>query len=218
MRWAAHILNDHIAPDLNNLTECNVTAVEALPNYAGAAILNNVLVAKVYNRNQITLLLGFISHLKRGIDFYTEGRSALSEYIASLPDHDRLDAHAVARVSFESCIIHAYLAVCRLRRFGESLGAPKNELYTLGDGSEYDRLRLINNRIKHFDEDIEVGHGEFAGPAVPVWLENAGLRSSNSFLSFEELAEILSSATDDAKSFSATIYEEFLRRQAGKDH
>ncbi len=69
-------------------------------------------------------------------------------------------------------------------------GGGRKSLFVMGDGSVLERLNAMYNRAKHAEEAI--GRGEFPEEGtLPVWMEDAGLRSTNSHLSWEEMASIL---------------------------
>src|SRR5215211_2331637 len=48
----------------------------------------------------------------------------------------------------------------------------ERSMFAPGDGSDYDRLRLLSNRIKHFDEDVEraAQAGAESIPIAPIWI------------------------------------------------
>jgi hypothetical protein len=59
-----------------------------------------------------------------------------------------------------------------------------------GDGSVLQRLHALHSRAKHADEAIE--RGEFVEDSpLCVWLTNDGLRSTETSLSYDEIADIL---------------------------
>lgn len=58
------------------------------------------------------------------------------------------------------------------------------------DGSVHQRLNTLYNEMKHVESRIDNAQ-MIPGATVPVWLENAGIRSVDAHLSFTEAAEIL---------------------------
>lgn len=61
-----------------------------------------------------------------------------------------------------------------LRRTDRSVPA----VYSHDDSSDYNRLNKLNNRIKHFDEDIVEAAAKQSPtimPVAPVWVTNDGL-------------------------------------------
>ena len=95
---------------------------------------------------------------------------------------------------------------------GVIIGLPR--LYENKDGSDYDRLREISNRIKHFDEDVTVAakKGERV-PIAPVWLTNVGLVASTAHLTFAEVEKIMRDQSIDAEAFSVKIPRQILEKR-----
>jgi serine/threonine protein kinase len=58
------------------------------------------------------------------------------------------------------------------------------------DGTVEQRLNALYNEMKHIESRIENGQMS-SGSTVPVWLENEGLRSVDTTLTFAETAEVL---------------------------
>jgi hypothetical protein len=113
-----------------------------------------------------------------------------------------------------------------LRRNDPSVPA----VFKQGDESDYDRIRQLNNRIKHFDEDIEKAVAQSTMiPVAPVWITNDGLEANRSredwtrrgaraddgivALRFDELADILTTQANDAKGFAEEFFVEAAERR-----
>ena len=217
MPLSAYALDNFIAPKLSLLNVCNAPDVAELPNYHGSLVLNQMLFS-IYAEPVKVLLLNFVRRLDAAIGEYRSGRDYLMQYLSTLPDHRELDKHNRALAHFEDCIINGYIAIVCLNGLGTHFrrsdpSAPA--VFIPGDGSDYDRLRKLNNRIKHFDEDVEkaVASGSAATPLAPVWITNDGLEASTASLSFIELADILTAQAKDAKSFSEEIFTEVAERR-----
>jgi hypothetical protein len=58
------------------------------------------------------------------------------------------------------------------------------------DGSVEQRLNALYNQMKHVESRIDSGQ-ILAGATVPVWLENEGLRSVDTRLTYGETADVL---------------------------
>tara|TARA_R110002049_G_scaffold181846_2_gene349322 strand:- start:544 stop:831 length:288 start_codon:yes stop_codon:yes gene_type:complete len=71
---------------------------------------------------------------------------------------------------------------------------PKKFVYARHDGSPEDRLAELDNRAKHFAEDIL--DGDVRHP-TPIWLSDEGLICSQAELSFVELAQLLEDLGDN---------------------
>lgn len=66
----------------------------------------------------------------------------------------------------------------------------KRKVFQNGDGSEYERLNHLYNRLKHTESAIERDQIP-KDSTLPVWMTNAGLQSADSNLSWQELANLL---------------------------
>jgi hypothetical protein len=85
----------------------------------------------------------------------------------------------------------------------EKVKPRRPQLYVTGDQSDYDRLRLLNNSIKHFDEKIEAAMKNAASvPIAPVWITNDGFECAKTSLLFLEMEAIFEAQAKDAEAFS----------------
>jgi hypothetical protein len=211
MQFAAHVLNGFVAPKLSELDKCSAPDVPELPDYRGSLLLNQLLLTELYSESAKVLLASFIGRLGTAIKEFRKGRDHLMNYIGSLPQHDRLSDFREALSHFEACILHAHIAVVSLDRAGQFLPGVRHRVYAVGDGSDYDRLRCLNNRVKHFDEDVAGSFGNT--PVAPLWITNEGLEARTSHLTFFELAEILIVQSGDAKGFAEDIFQEIAQKR-----
>jgi hypothetical protein len=155
------------------------------------------------------LLTNFIGRLSTAINEYRAGREQLLDYIGNLPDHTKMSAHRAAVAHFENCLLQAHIAITCLNGVGKVIeNVPP--IFENNDGSDYDRLRRLNNRIKHFDEDVEevVRAGAVDILKAPVWITNVGLEADGVALTFGELAGILMTHSQDAKNFAEDFFKD----------
>jgi hypothetical protein len=110
---------------------------------------------------------------------------------------------------FEQCLAHLNEATVCLNSLGKQFGEAKQ--WTPGDGLVLERINILHNRVKHFDEKLERGtfpdemsfklfatkpdgSGNFNYTDAdisntPFWLTNAGIESRDVSLTFAELAD-----------------------------
>lgn len=206
MPWSAHALDTFIAPKLSALTACSAPEIPELPNYLGSLRVNQLLGIGAYPEPMSVLVDNFISRLAMAVNVYNAGRIHLMNYVANL-EEQRFPEHRMALFSFENCILHGHIAGTCLNALSKVYGDIP-PLFTKGDGSPHDRLRLLNNRIKHFDEDVEEaadGNGTEI-PLAPIWITDTGLESKTAALEFTELAGILTDRSADAKTLAEDIF------------
>lgn len=103
--------------------------------------------------------------------YLQSGRRSVKPYVASLHHWE----------AFLGQAWHAY---------GILIKAWNGTAFTRGDGSVEERLNALYNQMKHVESRIHCGQMPEGGN-VPVWLENAGLRSTDTHLSFAETEQIL---------------------------
>jgi hypothetical protein len=183
----------------------------------GSLVLNQTFGSGRYEEPTKILLLNFMRRLRSATEEYRSGRKSLENYVSALPQHE-LEHCNRALAYFEDCVLNATIAINCLNGLGSHLRAKDPSLplvFDRKDGSDYDRLRLLNNRIKHFDEEIlkAVKNASTSIPVTPVWITNQGLEASNASLSFLELADILTTQASDAKSFAEEFFIDLNERR-----
>jgi hypothetical protein len=139
---------------------------------------------------------------------YGLGRTELQKYVDELPKRNNHFLGALRALShFEQSVAALYQAALLTQPI------TKNRLFQKGDGSPMERLNLIYNRSKYFEEGEE---GAGPPPATPIWLTNEGLQSSDADLPFAELHDIIIDLTKCAEMIAVklpSMIEE--RRKAG---
>lgn len=207
MQWSNHILDNYVAPKLSELNKCFPPEVAELPKYAESLTLNQIFSSTRYKDSTKVVFSSFISRLRLGTEEYRHGRESLLKY-ESLPDHSHLQFHRIALSKFENCVLQTYLSIACLNSLHHII-PELQPVFRKGDNSDYDRLRLLSNRIKHFDEDIvEAARLNITPPISPVWITNSGLDCTNASITFDELASILKSQAEDAKYFGEDFFKE----------
>jgi hypothetical protein len=147
------------------------------------------------------------------INFLRRSHSALTEYslartatLGFLNDTERSLQYLDAIGHWEAFLGYAWQAYC-------FLAGGHVRLFKKGDGSVLQRLNSLHNRAKHADEAIERGH--FIGDSpLCVWLTNEGLRSTETSLTFDEIAEIVEEL---ARWASAVKHPATAREQLERD-
>jgi hypothetical protein len=208
--WSDEILDQYVAPDLSRLKACTA---RDLPQIASAR--GHLMIWRAFHptttasaRTALTLASNFVRHLDAAAVEYRSCVDHLRAYVAGLPKH-RLSEHNVAVARLEGCILQLHVAMTCLKQI-EVTQSKLSPLYVSGDGSDYDRLRLLNNRIKHFDEDLkdELTKPGGAGPSrvAPVWITDTHVVSSTASLSFDELAELIEHHLREAEQFVQRLW------------
>jgi hypothetical protein len=199
MQYSDYMLDTLTAPKLTSLTACGAVEVPALPDYDILLKLNQLGSVR-YKDNAKVLIMTFIRRLKTAISEYSQGRGFLEKYIDALPGKHLLEAHRVALSHFENSILQLHVAIVSLAALGGGTGRPL--LYV--SNSDYDRVRLLANSIKHFDEEVaRAAQSNAPVPIAPLWITNDGFEcSKNAKVSFSEMKAIFEDQAKDAETLS----------------
>lgn len=122
---------------------------------------------------------------------YRAATTSLSVYMNALPADHHTNVFRDAIERFEQCVHHARVAMDLVQHMEAKAGgskSPNGFVYAVNDGSPEDRLAKLDNRAKHFAEDILDG---MVSHPTPIWIEDAGLVCSKAALSYVELAQLL---------------------------
>jgi hypothetical protein len=108
----------------------------------------------------------------------------------------------MALAHFETCIVHANAAIICLVAINSGL----QQKIQQKPNDEYDRLRKISNRIRHYDEDV-FANGNFKKKfhISPVWLTDKEIVTRQCSLTFVELRQLLIAAMKDAKALAEML-------------
>jgi hypothetical protein len=212
MQYSNDALDELIAPKLSELTQCGAPELPEFPNYRRSLFLNQLLSGVRIKEPTRILLNGFIARLAEASNEYRAARIFLERYVSALPQHNRLEDYWKSLMHFEIVILRLHLAMTCLGGAAKAFGVTAN-LIKKGDSSDYDRLRRLNNRIKHFDEDVEAALiSNRSVPTTPLWITNDSIECSEAKLTFCELAAIFEAQTEDARYFSENFFDD-VRKQ-----
>lgn len=220
VRYAEHLLDRLVAPEFSKAIGCQAPDLAPAANYFGSLFLNNLFTTHVQPSHSLVAV--FLRRLSLAISEYRSARDDLSKFSESQQHSTDAVQHYLRALShFEQCLSAAHQAASVHASAGR-MWDPNHVPFTIGDNSPLDRLRLIYNTIKHFDERIE--KKEVPPDSVPVWITPSSLRTrkrsthENVDLQYAELAWILTALESDAKFLSEDVYEcaRKRREQSGK--
>lgn len=211
-RFGAFVLNKYGAPHLSELTRCGAPFLAEPPNYLGTFVLNSVFRFKYPDPiGRIVLIFG--RRVMHAVHEYTTGRDLLAEYVQRLPQTNSHYLQALRAVThFEHCIGSTHEAIGFIERLvgitNPSAVSPKDD--------RANRLRLIWNRTKHFDEDIldfRIANDDIC---APVWLTNEGISSTAATMTFDELHFVLSDLVSVLKSLTEDVPNQMAGRSTAQ--
>ncbi|MBR0684043.1 hypothetical protein GXW74_26490 [Roseomonas eburnea] len=225
------VLEWFVAPRLSALISCSAPEIISLANPIGRLMFEGVFGnLPVKNDAQRTAIVQVCRRSSEAIAAYVNGRRFLIDFVNSPIKADNLQAHAEAVQYFETCISSVYLALNMWVRHFNAIGIPVPDVSSVNrrnivyaPNAVFDRLRMIHNRVKHFDEDVE--EAMVAGntpPSSPIWFVNDGIESTDKSngssvkLNFQELVEVLEDARQITLMFAERLPERIRARLRGE--
>jgi hypothetical protein len=198
----------YVAPQMSKFTAASIRDMSATSaeqeHWLMNFVLNTLLRVNIEERVQQTLF----NFLHRTESAFREYSLARDRTLAYLSNTDAVSDYIAAIAHWEVFLSHSYQAYCLLAR-------KQQVLFKKGDGSVLERLNLLYNRSKHADGAIEAGQLP-EDATMGIWLTNDGLRSTDSWLTFDEMAEALEEIArwSDAAQDPLTMREKLMLKIA----
>jgi hypothetical protein len=192
----------YIVPGMSAFTTATIedmseTSAEQ-KHWVGNFLLNSIFRARVNGPTKPTLL-NFLRRADAAFDEYSLARSRTLAYLAS---PNAVMEYLAAITHREVFLSQAYQAYCIL-----DMG--QGSLFRKHDGSVLERLNLLYGRAKHIEKAIAAVGQLPENGTLAIWLTNDGLRSTDSYLTFGETAEILR----DLARFADTLQDPLTMRE-----
>lgn len=210
MQFGAFVLDKYGAPKLSKLTEFNVPEMAEPPNYLGSFVLNSLLIMP-HEDPEGRFILMFGRRVEHAIREYRKGRDLLLSYVAGLPQTNNHFLRALqAATHFEQCVGSICQAAALLTGLINRIpNTPPPE----PDNREA-RLKLIWNRAKHFDDDIEKRKNNTTEDiTAPVWLTNDGIECTRATVTFDELHAVLLELLSGLRFYAEELPAKYQERQ-----
>lgn len=186
MPLSHYAMDKFVAPELSNLTECNVIDMtghdDQCQHWVANFILNAMLRVTV-KEPYYAYTFKFLRGSEMSFYEHENGRLTLHDYISNRPD--AIYSYLRAVYHFENFTAQSYQAYEIIRKWSGQ------NTFQSGDGSMRDRLNILYNRSKHADKAIHAGQLPTIDATMPVWLTNNGLQGEGTLLTYQEMAEIL---------------------------
>jgi hypothetical protein len=202
MKFGETILNK-VSPELSALTQCGAPEIAGETDDLIILHVRDVVGGQSYKEPYQVLIAMLIARVSNARSEYRRGRANLLRYVDTLPEGHDLTAYIRALGHFENCILQTHVAITCLIAMGKIHPKDEFEIFSEKD-SDYARLRGLNNRIKHFEEDVrEAAKRGLPIDRSPLWITNEGLIANDGGkLSFVELAGILDAQNQDSHNFA----------------
>lgn len=199
MRPTLFTLERFVAPKLSQLSACNAPQLDPIgPNLA--MIMMEALFGHLPAKSdaQLVGIVYIWRTANTGTLSYVKGREAIHEFVQKEEKSQNISLYYNAIMHYELCISNAVFsmntAVRHFHFMGISLPGSKVERgkVVYEDSFGLEKMRLVYNRIKHFDEDVDRALLKGTSPPVaPIWFSNDAVESDKAAVTFEEIASIL---------------------------
>ncbi|MDK1376153.1 MULTISPECIES: hypothetical protein [unclassified Sinorhizobium] len=191
MQFSSKILDTYFAPYISELQSAIVPEIPAAVDQRLSFAFNHELGAKRFKRIAHLATIGAaMSHHVTSNRAYLSAREGVHAYLAALPEHNQLHSLTKAISHFETCILHCHISALCLHNIHVALD--QNADARIYNDPDYEKLRILNNRIKHFDEDLRKGlSGETPVQTYAIWLTETEIRCRDDGVTYSDLARIL---------------------------
>lgn len=180
IKYSSSIRERHIAPGASTITKADIPHMRP-SHWVGKFFLNSVFTASfappmnAYAYNFLRRVQYAFSehHLAREttLGFLASGGQSVTSYVEAIFHWE----------CFLGQSWHAFKLLATVVRA---------KVFKPNDGSIEQRLNALCNQMKHVESRIENGQ-MIPGATVPVWLDNEGLQSVDSNLTYAETGEVL---------------------------
>ncbi|HQU45857.1 MAG TPA: hypothetical protein PK867_23785 [Pirellulales bacterium] len=175
-----YALDKFVAQDLSHLNECRLAPLATeFPDHSFwlTSFVANCIFRIPLTPEKAALAFALIRRAGGAVEDYEEAREHLTELVAG---NRTISLYFRCLRRLESAVAMLYQSLDFVRR---ALGI---NLFTQGDGSPYERLKLIYNRGRHSNpETLPEGH------LHAVWIKNDGLYTEGASLGFGEIRDMI---------------------------
>jgi hypothetical protein len=223
VQWNAGVLDRLVAPKCSALTGCLAPELAQPYDYFGVYFLNNIFTSDRPDKTRWPTIV-FVRRLTNAIQAYRDGREQMLKCVNALQhSSEMLRAYLDALSFFENTIVNGYLALLAQKIVGKIIDSNHPDPFSKGDGSPAQRLNVVYNALKHFDDNLITG---IIPDTAPLWLVNDGIECIGSKgkvkLAFGELTEFLTELESDAHFLAVEVFQmaqdKIARIKAGEAH
>lgn len=189
MKWNPEILNKLLAPGISEFTSAEIPDLTQhfpqAPHWVSNHFLNNVLRGH-FRDGWRQVVIAYIRRAQNAFLAYSDARQLTLEYLdGNQPDNPRINGYFSSVTAWENYTLQISMVIDLFRWLNQGAGA-----FEKNDGSKEQRLYEIANLIKHTASAVDSGQCPGSG-TIPLWLENDGLHSFETSITFQEVSEIL---------------------------
>ena len=185
IQYSDEILNTNIAPGVASFTAADIPDMSTWAPEAKFWIANyflNTTYGAKFSTAMHAYAYNFLRHSLYAFKEHEQARAKTLEFLALRPPSP--SHYAMALFHWEN-----YLGQC-WHAYALLITAWNGRAFEKNDGSVEQRLNALYNQMKHVESRIENGQ-MIPGATVPVWLENLGLCSIDTRMTYVETGDVL---------------------------
>lgn len=194
--FSSAVLDSHIAPGVSAFTDAEIPDMSGWSKESEHWIANfflNSIFTSRFSPPMDAYAYNYVRRAHRAFKEHQLARDVTHAFLASRGQS--VSTYAEALFHWECFLGQSWHAYALL------ISAWDGKAFEKGDGSIEQRLNSLYNQMKHVESRIE-NQQMLPGATVPVWLENTGLRSVDTSLTFSETGEILKDLAKYADALS----------------
>lgn len=196
VQFASDLLDTHIAPGVSSFTKAEIPDMSGYAknssHWISAFFLNSALRTR-FLPPMNAYAYNFIRRAQYAFKEHHSARSATISFIAGGGQSPTLYADALFHWEcFLGQSWHSYKLL---------VTAWEGTAFSPNDGTVEQRLNALYNQMKHVESRIE-NNQMIPGATVPVWMDNDGLRSIDTSLTYIETGEVLKDLARTADALS----------------
>jgi hypothetical protein len=193
--WNPDLLEKHIAPEIAEFTEANMTNLESEfdqhKHWLNNHFLNNALRSSFKPKFK-QFALNFIFRAQTSFRLYHQAIKSTEEYLSSNNiDNPNIGKYYEAISIWETVLLNWAVAFDVFKKFNSD-----EKIFESNDGSEEERAYFMHNEIKHcggniFGESFGLEDNWTETSTIPIWLTNSGIKSHRKFLGYSDISNLI---------------------------
>ncbi len=196
VQFSAEIVDKHIAPGVSLFTSAEIPDMTSYAKESSHWVANYFLNSVSDAAFAAPMNAYAYNFIRRAQYAFSEHENARQSTLAFLGNGGQSPRRYTDALFHWECFLgqawHAFQTL---------VTAWSGQAFAKNDGSVEQRLNALYNQMKHVESRIENGQ-MILGATVPVWLENQGLRSVDTVLTYAETAEVLKELAKYADALS----------------
>lgn len=189
---SSYALDRFLAPGVSGFTKAEIPDMSDYDSESANWVANHFLNSVLRGRRAPRVNALAFNYLRRAEGAFSEhenARRATLDFLAA--GRQSASLYTAALRHWEFFLAQAWQGYELLRRLPDETRTRPLKVFRDGDGSVVQRLHALYNSMKHVENRITTPGQILDAATVPVWLTDAGIKSTDAALSFDETCAIL---------------------------